>query len=109
MVVSLGYQTRFFQQRGLHEVGTGQRRVAPMPEAAVTAARARLRPGDTWALTTPDGRCSQDSYRYLWLAFRLYPNKPDCRAPRVEVMVGVAPPGDANVVSAGAGWTVVTP
>ena len=44
MVVSLGYQTRFFQQRELHEAGTAQRRTAPMAEAAVAAARARLRP-----------------------------------------------------------------
>jgi hypothetical protein len=107
MVVSLGYQTRFFQQRDLHEVGTGQRRTAPMPEAAVDAARARLRPGETWALTTRDGRCAEDSYRYLWLAFRLYPNPPDCAAPQVEVLVGVTPPVDASIVAAGAGWTVV--
>jgi hypothetical protein len=109
IVISLGYQTRFFQQRDLHEVGTGQRRTAPMPEAAVAAARAQLRPGETWALTTPDGRCAEDSYRYLWLAFRLYPNAPDCTAPQVEVMVGVTPPVDAKVVSARAGWTVVRP
>jgi hypothetical protein len=108
-VVSLGYQTWFFQQRDLHELGTGQRRTAPMPEAAVTAARARLRPGDTWALLTPDGRCAEDSYRYIWLAFRLYPNQPDCRAPRVEVVYGVTPPREADVVSAGDGWTLVRP
>jgi hypothetical protein len=109
IVISLGYQTHFFQQRGLQEVGTGQRRTAPMPEAAVTAARAQLRPGETWALTTPDGRCAEDSYRYIWLAFRLYPNRPDCRAPQVEVGYGVNPPVEANVVSAGAGWAVVRP
>lgn len=109
ILVSLGYQTRFFQQRDLHEVGTGQRRTAPMPEATVAAARARLRPGETWALTTPDGRCAEDSYRYFWLAFRLYPNQPDCTAPQVEVLVGVTPPADAGIVSAGAGWTVVRP
>jgi hypothetical protein len=109
IVISLGYQTRFFQQRDLHEVGTGQRRTAPMPEAAVAAARAQLRPGETWALTTPDGRCAEDSYRYLWLAFRLYPNPPECRAPQVEMVLGVTPPLDAKVVSAGAGWTVVRP
>jgi hypothetical protein len=109
MVVSLGYQTRFFRQRDLYEAGTGQRRTAPMPEATVAAARARLRPGETWALTTPDGRCAEDSYRYLWLAFRLFPNPPDCTAPRVEVLVGVTPPAGATVVAAGAGWTVVRP
>jgi hypothetical protein len=109
IVISLGHQTWFFQQRDLHEAGTGQRRTAPMPEAAVAGVRAQLRPGETWALTTPDGRCTEDSYRYLWLAFRLYPNPPDCRAPRVEMMFGVTPPVDAKVVSAGAGWTVVRP
>jgi hypothetical protein len=109
MVVSLGYQTRFFDQQGMHEVGTGQRRTAPMPEATVAAVRARLRPGETWALTTPDGRCAADSYRYFWLAFRLYPNPPDCTAPQVEVLVGVTPPAGATIVAAGAGWTVVRP
>jgi hypothetical protein len=108
-VISLGYQTRFFQQQDLHELGTGQRRTAPMPEAAVAAARARLQPGETWALTTPDGRCAKDSYRYIWLAFRLYPNQPDCLAPQVEVVYGINPPVEANVVSAGAGWAVVQP
>jgi hypothetical protein len=108
-VISLGYQTRFFQQQGLHEVGTAQRRTAPMPEAAVAAVRAQLRPGDTWALTTPDGRCEADSYRYIWLAFRLHPNQPDCRAPQVEVVYGAAPPVRAKVVSAGAGWSVLRP
>jgi hypothetical protein len=109
MVISLGYQTRFFQQHDLREAGTAQRRTAPMPEAAVAAARAWLQPGDTWALTTPDGRCEEDSYRYVWLAFRLHPNQPDCRAPQVEVVYGVAPPVGATVVSAGAGWSVVRP
>jgi hypothetical protein len=109
MVVSLGYQTRFFQQYDLHEAGTAQRRTAPMPEATVAAARARLRPGETWALTTPDGRCAEDSYRYLWLAFRLYPNPPDCTAPQLEVLVGVAPPAGATIVATGPGWTVVRP
>jgi len=109
MVISLGYQTRFFQQQDLHEAGTAQRATAPMPEAAVAAARARLRPGDTWALTTPDGRCEADSWRYLWLAFRLYPNRPDCRAPQLEVAYGVAPPVDAEVLSAGASWSVRRP
>jgi hypothetical protein len=109
MVVSLGYQTRFFQQRDLHEAGTGQRRTAPMPEATVAAARARLRPGETWALITPDGRCVEDSYRYLWLAFRLFPNPPGCTAPQVEVLVGVTPPAGATIMAAGAGWTVVRP
>jgi hypothetical protein len=109
MVISLGYQTRFFQQQDLHEAGTAQRATAPLPEAAVATARARLRPGDTWALTTPDGRCEADSWRYLWLAFRLYPNRPDCRAPQLEVAYGVAPPVDAEVLSAGAGWSVRRP
>jgi hypothetical protein len=109
IVISLGYQTRFFQQQDLHEVGTAQRRTAPMPEATVASARAQLRPGDTWALITPDGRCERDSYRYIWLAFRLYPNPPDCRAPQVEVLLDVAPPVQAKVMSAGAGWTVVRP
>jgi hypothetical protein len=109
MVISLGYQTRFFQQHDLREAGTAQRRTAPMPEAAVAAARAWLQPGDTWALTTPDGRCEEDSYRYVWLAFRLHPNQPDCRAPQVEVVYGVAPPVGATVVSAGAGWSVMRP
>jgi hypothetical protein len=106
MVISLGYQTRFFRQQGLQEVGTSQQRTPPMPEAAVAAARAQLRPGDTWSLTTPDGRCEADSYRYIWLAFRLHPNRPDCRAPQVEVVYGVAPSVKAKVVSAGAGWSV---
>ena len=109
IVISLGYQTRFFQQHDLREAGTAQRRTAPIPEAAVAAARAGLRSGDTWALTTPDGRCEADSYRYIWLAFRLHPNRPDCRAPQVEVVYGVAPPPGAEVVSAGAGWSVVRP
>jgi len=109
MVISLGYQTRFFQQHDLREAGTAQRRTAPIPEAAVAAARAGLRSGDTWALTTPDGRCEEDSYRYIWLAFRLHPNRPDCRAPQLEVVYGVSPPAGATVVSAGAGWSVVRP
>jgi hypothetical protein len=109
MVISLGYQTRFFQQHDLREAGTAQRRTAPMPETAVAAARAQLRPADTWALTTPDGRCEEDSYRYIWLAFRLHPNRPDCRAPQLEVVYGVAPPAGATVVAAGGGWSVVRP
>jgi hypothetical protein len=44
MVISLGYQTRFFQQQDLREVGTAQRRTPPMPEPAGAAARAGLRP-----------------------------------------------------------------
>jgi hypothetical protein len=109
MVISLGYQTRFFQQQHLHEAGTAQQTRAPMPEAAVAAARERLRPGDSWALTTPEGRCEADSYRYIWLAFRLYPNRPDCRAPQVELAYGVTPPVGAKVLSAGAGWSVMRP
>jgi hypothetical protein len=108
-VISLGYQTRFFQQHDLREAGTAQRTTAPLPEPAVAAARARLRPGDTWALTTPDGRCEADSWRYLWLAFRLYPNRPDCRAPQLEVSYGVATPVGAEVLSAGADWSVRRP
>ena len=108
-VISLAHQTWFFQQHDLHELGTGQRRTAPMPEAAVAAARARLQPGETWALTSPDGRCAEDSYRYIWLAFRLYPNQPDCLAPQVEVVYGVTPPVEGDVVAAGAGWAVVRP
>ncbi len=109
MLVSLAYQTLFFQRQHLHEVGTAQRRVAPMPDAAVRAIRKSLRRGDTWALTTSDGRCLQDSYRYIWLAFRLYPNRPDCHTPNVELLLGVKPASGEESLASGAGWKVVRP
>jgi hypothetical protein len=109
IVVSLGFQTLFFVRHDLREVGTAQRRVPVMPEAAVTAVRTTLHEDDRWALVTPLGRCENDQYRYFWLAFRLLPNIPDCRSPDVEVFFRVPAPVDSKVTSAGTNWEIVRP
>jgi hypothetical protein len=109
IVVSLGYQTRFFVRHGLREAGTAGGRVPVMPETAVMAARITMQESDRWALVTPLGRCEDDQYHYFWLAFRLLPNIPDCRSPDIEVFFGVSAPADTEVIRAGTNWEIVRP
>jgi hypothetical protein len=109
MVMSLGYQTSFFLTNDLREVGTAQQRVPVMPEAAVNAARGILDDNDTWSLSTPLGRCGADEYRFFWLAFRLFPNIPDCRSADIQIFFAVSAPSDRKVVNAGDGWQIVRP
>jgi hypothetical protein len=106
-VISLGYQTRFFVRHDLREVGTAGERVPVMPESLVVAARAILRANDRWALVTPVGRCQDDQYRHFWLAFRLFPNVPDCRSPEIEIFFRMPAPPDSTVVNAASDWAIV--
>jgi hypothetical protein len=107
MVMSLGYQTRFFVRHDLREVGTASQRVPVMPETLVTAVRAILRENDKWALTTPVGRCEKDQYRYFWLAFRLLPNIPDCASPDIEIFFRTPGPTDGKLLKAESDWAIV--
>jgi hypothetical protein len=107
MVMSLGYQTRFFVRHDLREVGTASQPVPVMPEALVRAAREVLKRNERWALVTAAGRCEDDLYRYIWLEFRLLPNIPECHSPDIEMFFGVPAPNDVTVVNAGSGWVIV--
>jgi hypothetical protein len=49
-------------------------------EDFIRAARARLPVRDTWALVGERGRRCAQSELYQWLAFRLFPRRPDCSA-----------------------------
>jgi hypothetical protein len=107
MVLSLGYQTRFFVRHDLRELGTASQPLPVMPEALVRTARNVLKRNDRWALVTENGRCEVDLYRYLWLEFRLLPNIPDCQSPDIELFFNVRAPTDVNVVNTGSGWAIV--
>ena len=108
MLVTLGHETKEFVDAGQSEVG---RLPPPMPEAMVAAARKNLRPGETWTLFTPDGRCRDDATRFYLLAFRLLPNVAECtKIPTVIVTYRVADPQDfGKVVAHGVRWAVVRP
>lgn len=108
MLVTMGHETKEFVDAGQSEVG---RLPPPMPEAMVAAARKNLRPGETWTLFTPDGRCRDDATRFYLIAFRLLPNVAECTdIPTVIVTYRVADPQDfGTVVAQGARWAVVRP
>jgi hypothetical protein len=103
-------QTRHFRARGLTEVGSAAFKEPPMSEEAARAFRAVLRPGESWATTTPLGRCADiDLYAFYWMAFRLVPNPPDCVDPDVELYLRRDPPGGAAIITQGDGFAVVRP
>lgn len=108
MLVTVGHETKEFVDAGQSEVG---RLPPPMPEAMVAAARKALRPGETWTLFTPDGRCRDDATRFYLLAFRLLPNTAECtKVPTVIVTYRVADPQDfGTVVAQGNRWAVIRP
>lgn len=108
MLVTLGHETKEFVDAGQSEVG---RLPPPMPEAMVVAARKNLRPGETWTLFTPDGRCRDDATRFYLLAFRLLPNVAECtKIPTVIVTYRVAYTQDfGTIVAQGTRWAVIRP
>lgn len=106
-LVSLGEQTIATADAGQFEVG---RLPPPMPNSLVSAVRKELRPGETWTLFTPDGRCREDSLRFFWLAFRLMPNIAECEGiPEVIVVYRVDPEGLGKIVVQGNRYAVIRP
>lgn len=108
MLVTLGHETKAFVDAEQSEVG---RLPPPMPEALVAAARKQLRPGETWTLLTPGGRCRDDATRFYLLAFRLLPNVAECtKLPSVIVTYRVSDPQDfGQIVAQGNRWAVIRP
>jgi len=108
VLLLLYQQTQHFRARGLSEVGAPAFGEPPMSEEAALAFRNVLRPGDSWATTTPLGRCADiDLYAFYWMAFRVVPNRPDCVSPDVELFLRMDPPDGAVIVRRGEGYAVV--
>jgi hypothetical protein len=106
-LVTIGEETRAFADEGQFEVG---RLPPPMPNALVAAVRKELRPGETWTLFTPVGRCRDDALRFFWLAFRLMPNIAECSGvPSVIVAFRVDPDGLGKIVAKGNRYAVIRP
>jgi hypothetical protein len=107
-LVTLGEETQAFVDAGQSEVG---RLPPPMPNSLVNAVRKELRPGETWTLFTPDGRCRDDPLRFFWLAFRLMPNVAECtKVPSLMILYRIDDPQDFGVVVArGQRYAVVRP
>jgi hypothetical protein len=107
VLVVLYDHTMFFVARGMREVGAPAFEEPPVSEQAAVAVRAVMQPGETWAFTTPEGRCPTWDRAYYWLAFRYVPHQPDCEQPDVELFwKHPAPPG-ASVVRSGPEYEVV--
>lgn len=94
----MAQETVNYVQLGLTEAGIPRNRNPPFSEEFVAAAEAAIGPADTWAVTTPDGRCHDDRYAFIWLSFRLHPAVPRCDAPDLEFFFGVSPPAGADVL-----------
>jgi len=94
----MGQETVNYVQLGLTEAGIPRNRTPPFSEEFVAAAESALEGADTWAVTTPDGRCSEDRYAFIWLSFRLHPAVPRCDAPDLELFFRVRPPAGAQVL-----------
>lgn len=100
-------QTRDFARLGLKEAGTVRPGERPLPSALVAATRRTLAQGATWSLLTPDGSCREDSYRFFWLAFLLYPRVPDCDSPHYVIVWRVTDVPDGSVVAHGQSFVIV--
>lgn len=94
----MAQETVNYVQLGLTEAGIPRNRTPPFSEEFVAAAEAALGDADTWAVTTPGGRCYDDRYAFIWLQFRLHPAVPRCEAPDVEFFFEVSPPAGADVL-----------
>lgn len=94
----MAQETVNYVELGLTEAGIPRNVDPPFSEQFVAAAEVALEDTDTWAVTTPNGRCYDDRYAFIWLSFRLHPAVPTCDAPDLEFFFEVSPPAGAEVL-----------
>lgn len=135
LVLSLYSSVRYVWEGGgdtiaLAREAHGGVRAAPAPpgrpapgESLVTAARAELRPGETWEVKTPAGGCldadgqppgnNSPRWRYaqhaFWLAFRLMPNAMNCTDPDVVLYWRRQAPDPDDIVVTSDRFRIVRP